>query len=129
MYTQEFVDERPYVPVNEVAAMRTKERLALKFFKCKNGCSKCGCLMKTVSTATKKIECSNCLGQFKGLKLPFKQPHKYTIYRRGMNPVKLKPTTVAGVNARQSRNERYTEYLSSGLTNPLPVVFSGMSTV
>lgn len=131
MYDQKYIDERPTYDVGSVAKMRTKERLAIKHFKGKNGCTVCSCLMRTVSTTTKAIECSNCLKQFKGLELPFRQVTKSTMFERGLNNIKLSPSTCGGVNARQAKAWRFTAYKKRGSlrTQPLPVTFSGMNTI
>ncbi|UAV89693.1 hypothetical protein [Pseudomonas phage COT4] len=127
MYDQKYIDERPTLDVGQVARLKTKERLAIKHFKSKRGCRTCGCTMKSVSSETKKIECSNCLKQFVGLELPFREVCQTTVVARGLNVIKLSPTTVGGINARQARAWRYTAYRQRQHA-PLPVVFGGMNT-
>jgi protein-arginine kinase activator protein McsA len=130
MYDQKYIDERPTYEVAQVAKLKTKQRLAIKHFKSKLGCVVCACTMKSVSAATKKIECANCLKQFKGLQLPFREVCQATVTKRGLNPIKLSAETCGGINARQAKAWRYTVYMQRHVarSSVLPVVFGGMNT-
>ncbi|QXV71754.1 hypothetical protein psageK4_100c [Pseudomonas phage psageK4] len=129
MYDQAYIDALPTLDVGAVCKLKKKERIAIRHFKGKLGCRTCACTLKTVSLNTGKIECSNCLKQFKGLELPFRQVTRSCLQDRGMNPIKLAPTTVGGINARQSRSERFTSYVQrTRISGGIPIVYGGMNT-
>ena len=130
MYDQAYIDALPTLDVGAVWKLKRKERKAIRHFKSKLGCRTCACTLKTVSLSTGHIECSHCLKQFKGLELPFRQVTKSCLIDRGMNPIKLAPTTVGGINARLNRSERYTSYIQRTRVGAgIPVVYSGMNTI
>ncbi|UOL48511.1 hypothetical protein QGX12_gp133 [Pseudomonas phage Kremar] len=128
--TQEYIDNLPTLKVADVAKLSNKEKLAIKHFKVSRGCGLCGCMVRTVSTAMKSIQCSNCCKQFKGLELPYsKAALSYqTQLLRGLNEVKLKPTTVGGVNADLTRQARNAAYRFRTNVLPLARCFGGMNT-
>lgn len=129
MYDQSYIDSLPKYEINQINALKKGERLAIKHFKTNLGCRRCSCTVRTVSAATGRSECSRCLKLFKGLQLPDRKPSAYTLYLRGLTAVKFKPTTAAGVKAREGKNERYTRWAQRpGNWTGIPVVFGGMNT-